>query len=76
MDYLVREGFPEAAKRFADEANIQQVPGETEHIDERVAIRNAILAGDIQTAIEHINDINPDVSCPPFPSRDTPFCND
>lgn len=75
MDYLVREGFPQAAKRFATEANIQQVPGDTEHIQERVEIRNAILAGDIQTAIEKINDLNPDVSHSHSIPRN-PVCND
>lgn len=62
MDYLISEGYPLAAKRFANEANINQVNGDTEHIQERVEIRNAILEGDIQTAIEKINDLNPDVS--------------
>jgi len=61
MDYLISEGYPSAAKRFAFEANIQpQV--DSESITERVEIRNLIYAGDIQSAIEKINDLNPQVS--------------
>lgn len=65
MDYLINEGYPAAAKKFAAEANLQHVSGDLE-IEERVDIRNAILAGDIQTAIEKINDLTPDVSFLPL----------
>ncbi|KAI9675877.1 MAG: hypothetical protein M1822_008886 [Bathelium mastoideum] len=60
MDYLINEGFPSAAKKFASEANIAPT-GDTESIQERVEIKNAIHAGDIQTAIEKINDLNPQI---------------
>ena len=61
MDYLINEGYPSAAQKFAAEANIPPT-GDTESIQERVEIRNAIHSGDIQTAIEKINDLNPQVS--------------
>jgi glucose-induced degradation protein 8 len=57
MDYLVTNGYPSAAKRFAVEANIQP-KADVESIQERVEIRNAIHSGDIQTAIEKINELN------------------
>jgi hypothetical protein len=60
MDYLVSEGFPRAAEKFAKEANIQ-FPLEEESIESRVEIRQAIHAGDIDTAITKINDLNPQV---------------
>jgi glucose-induced degradation protein 8 len=60
MDYLVTNGYPSAAKRFAIEANIQPKV-DVESIQERVAIRNAIHTGDIKTAIEKINELNPRV---------------
>ena len=60
MDYLISEGYPSAAKKFAHEANIQPRV-DSESINERVDIRNAIYAGDIQLAIEKINDLNPQV---------------
>lgn len=60
MDYLVTNGYPSAAKRFALEANIQP-KADVESIQERVEIRNAIHSGDIQTAIEKINELNSQV---------------
>lgn len=63
MDYLVSEGYPMAAKRFALEANIPH-SAEPQSIQERVDIRNAIHAGNIESAIHRINDLNPQVSTP------------
>ena len=60
MDYLVSEGYPEAAQNFAIEANIQPRT-DLESIEERVKIRNLIYCGDIQNAIERINELNPQV---------------
>ncbi|KAJ9298450.1 hypothetical protein DTO271G3_3417 [Paecilomyces variotii] len=60
MDYLVTNGYPSAAKRFAVEANIQPRL-DIESIQERVEIRSAIHSGDIQTAIEKINELNPQI---------------
>lgn len=60
MDYLVSEGYPSAAQNFALEANIQP-RADVESIQERVEIRNAMYGGDIQTAIEKINELNPQV---------------
>jgi len=60
MDYLVSQGYPQAAQNFAREANIQPRAG-VESIEERVEIRNAIHGGDIQAAIEKINELNPQI---------------
>jgi len=58
MEYFVREGFPQSALQFSREANID--PGiETATVQERVEIRNCIHAGEIQTAIEKIIAIDP-----------------
>lgn len=61
MDYLITEGYPSAAEKFAMEANIER---RTDHsfIDQRVKIRESIHRGDLQQAIELINDLNPEVS--------------
>ena len=67
MDYLINEGYPSAATKFAKEANIQPA-ADAESIQQRVDIRNAIHSGDIQLAIEKINDINPQVRCACSPS--------
>ena len=61
MDYLISEGYPSAAQKFAHEANIAPML-DVESIQERVEIREAIDAGDIQTAITKINELNPEVS--------------
>ncbi|KKK25426.1 hypothetical protein P175DRAFT_0502235 [Aspergillus ochraceoroseus IBT 24754] len=59
MDYLVTNGYPAAAQKFALEANIQ--PVNIASIRERVEIRNAIYSGNIQAAIEKINELNPEI---------------
>lgn len=61
MDYLISEGYPSAAQKFALEANIQ-LKVDVNSIRERVDIRNAIYAGNIQSAIEKINELDPEVS--------------
>lgn len=60
MDYLITNGYPAAAKKFAVEANIQ-LRTDLEAIQERVEIRTAIHSGDIQAAVEKINELNPQV---------------
>ncbi|KAL4958009.1 CTLH/CRA C-terminal to lish motif domain-containing protein [Aspergillus filifer] len=59
MDYLVTNGYPAAAQKFALEANIQQL--DVESIQERVEIRTAIYSGNIKDAIEKINELNPQI---------------
>lgn len=61
MDFLVQEGYPVAAARFAEEANMAS-NAENSLIEERVRIKNAIYSGDLQTAIEEINEIDVSVS--------------
>ena len=61
MDYLVSEGYPEAAERFATEASLAPRT-DIDSINQRVEIRNLIHKGDIKAAIEKINDLNPQVS--------------
>ena len=61
MDYLITEGYPSAAQKFATEANIQP-NADLNSIQERVLIRESIHRGDLQAAIELINELNPEVS--------------
>ena len=60
MDYLISEGYPSAAQKFAHEANIAPML-DVDSVQERVDIREAINKGDIQSAIEQINELNPQV---------------
>lgn len=68
MDYLITNGYPAAANKFAVEANIQP-KADADTIQARVEIRTAIHSGNIQSAIERINELNPQVrftlSAPP-----------
>lgn len=65
MDYLIFEGYRTAATAFADEANIDP-SGDGNLLEERLRIRDAIFQGDLQSAIEEINDIDPEVSKSPL----------
>ena len=60
MDYLITNGYPAAAKKFAVEANIQ-LQTDLDSVQERVEIRTAIHSGNIQAAVEKINELNPQV---------------
>jgi hypothetical protein len=60
MDYLITNGYPAAAKKFSVEANIQ-LRTDLQAIQERVDIRTAIHSGNIQVAVEKINELNPQV---------------
>lgn len=61
MDYLVSEGYPGSAEKFAQETNLP-TPVDDESIRERVKVRNAIHAGKADEAIEMLNEIDPRVS--------------
>lgn len=72
MDYLITNGYPAAAKKFAVEANIH-LRTDFEAIQERVEIRTAIHSGDIQAAVEKINELNPQVRIFPTSLFHTPW---
>ena len=77
MNYLINEGYQAAALNFAKEANIEpQVDWPA--MDERNNIRNDIHAGDIQSAIERINTLHPEVSTIERAKSysNFPLCND
>ena len=61
MNYLIIEGYESAALKFAQEANITP-QYQFYDIQDRVQIRSAIHSGDIDTAIQSINDLYPEVS--------------
>ncbi|XP_077987198.1 glucose-induced degradation protein 8 homolog [Glandiceps talaboti] len=60
MDYLVTEGFKEAAEKFKVESGIQ--PNiDLDTLDERIHIRDAIQNGRIEDAIALVNDLHPEL---------------
>lgn len=60
MDYLVIEGYKTAAEEFSKEADIKP-PVDLSSIESRMNIREAIQRGDIEDAIEKVNDLNPEI---------------
>lgn len=69
MDYLIAEGFKEAAERFKSEAGLEvnkmeqmSSSGESaSEIDQRIAVRVAIEEGRIQDAMKLINTHYPEL---------------
>ncbi|XP_019420262.1 PREDICTED: glucose-induced degradation protein 8 homolog isoform X2 [Lupinus angustifolius] len=59
MNFFVTEGFVEAAEKFRKESG-------TEHIDlatitDRMAVKKAVQSGNVDDAIEKVNDLNPEI---------------
>lgn len=60
MNYLVTEGYVDAAAAFQQETGT--APGvQLGSITDRMAIRRAVQAGDVVAAVERVNDLNPEV---------------
>ena len=60
MNYLVTEGFKDAAEKFQVESGTE--PGiDLQTLDQRIRILEAIQCGDIQEAVEMINSYQPEL---------------
>eukprot|EP00879_Flechtneria_rotunda_P005177 GHRR01005459.1.p1 GENE.GHRR01005459.1~~GHRR01005459.1.p1 ORF type:complete len:230 (+),score=84.88 GHRR01005459.1:272-961(+) len=60
MNFLVTEGYVEAARQFEQESGT--APGvELSTIADRVEIRKAVQSGQVEEAIEKVNDLNPEI---------------
>jgi len=60
MDYLVREGYKEAAEKFEEESGVRFAP-KIDKLEEKTEIRDAILQGNVQQAIRLINELYPEM---------------
>ncbi|EFA81705.1 UPF0559 protein [Heterostelium album PN500] len=60
MNYLVIEGYKEAADMFQKESGTKSSV-DLHTIEDRMAIRSAIQRGDIEQGIEIVNDLNPEI---------------
>jgi hypothetical protein len=60
MNYLVIEGYKDAAERFSRETGVTP-SGELAAIEERMHVRAAIQRGALSEAISRINDLEPDL---------------
>jgi len=60
MNYLVTEGFKEAAEKFQVEAGLEPSV-ELNSLDERILIREAVQNGRIQEATQLVNQLHPEL---------------
>ncbi|KAK8941576.1 hypothetical protein KSP40_PGU012223 [Platanthera guangdongensis] len=59
MNFLVTEGYVEAAEKFRMESGTQpEIDLAT--ITDRMAVKKAVQSGNVQDAIEKVNDLNPE----------------
>jgi hypothetical protein len=63
LDYLLLEGFPDAAVEFARETGL---PADVDHatIQERMEIQEAVEEGRVEEAVRRVNELDPEVSLP------------
>merc|ERR1719421_1038806 len=60
MNYFVTEGYVDAAQAFQEESGTE--PGvDLETITDRMAVRQAVQRGDMESAIDRVNDLNPEI---------------
>jgi hypothetical protein len=71
LDYLVVEGFADAAISFAKETG-QPADIDQSLIQERMDIRDAVEEGRVEEAVRRVNELDPEVCHPSFllPTRD------
>jgi len=60
MNFLVIEGFRDAAEKFQHESGTEPSI-DLASIGDRMAIRNAIQSGRIEEGIERVNELNPEI---------------
>ncbi|KAF7562775.1 hypothetical protein G7046_g1357 [Stylonectria norvegica] len=60
LDYLTMEGYPNAAAKFSKEANLQPQQ-DIGSIHARQQIQSCIHAGNIETAIDALNELDPEI---------------
>ncbi|KAF2076802.1 hypothetical protein CYY_001879 [Polysphondylium violaceum] len=60
MNYLVIEGYQQAAEKFQEESGTVSMV-DLNSIADRMAIRSAIQSGDVEKGIEIVNDLNPEI---------------
>ncbi|RIB02595.1 CTLH/CRA C-terminal to lish motif domain-containing protein [Gigaspora rosea] len=60
MNYFVIEGYKDAAEAFSQECGLSPSI-DVDSIQDRMNIRNAIQNGNVEEAIERVNDLNPEI---------------
>ncbi len=62
MNYLVIEGYKDAAEKFSTEAGVAPSVN-LSSIEDRMQIRHAVQSGSVEHAVERVNDLDPEVRC-------------
>ncbi|KAK4340575.1 hypothetical protein RND71_039076 [Anisodus tanguticus] len=65
MNFLVTEGYVEAAEKFRKESGTDP-DIDLATITDRMAVKKAVQAGNVEDAIEKVNDLNPEDKKKPF----------
>lgn len=60
MNYLIIEGYKDTAEKFSKESDTQS-PIDLNTIQDRMDIRSAIQSGQIEKAIDKVNDLDPEI---------------
>lgn len=60
LNFLVIEGYKDTAEKFAKETKTSSGV-DLSSIEDRMVIRGAVHRGEIQDAIERVNDLNPEI---------------
>ncbi|XP_068639776.1 protein GID8 homolog isoform X1 [Aristolochia californica] len=62
MNFLVTEGYVEAAEKFRMESGTEQIADiDLMTITDRMAVKKAVQSGNVEDAIEKVNDLNPEI---------------
>jgi len=73
LDYLLVEGFSDAAISFAKETGLS-VDIDTQSIQQRMIIKEAVEDGRVEDAVRRVNELDPEVCFPPQSTPSTsPF---
>ncbi|KAF4363839.1 hypothetical protein F8388_000504 [Cannabis sativa] len=62
MNFLVTEGYVDAAEKFRAESGTEQIADiDLATITDRMAVKKAVQCGNVEDAIEKVNDLNPEI---------------
>jgi hypothetical protein len=73
MNFLITEGNVEAAKMFEKESGTEAAM-DLSTIQERMEIRRAVQSGQVDVAIDKVNDMNPEVRTSGLEGLKIPCC--
>ncbi|KAB5560561.1 hypothetical protein DKX38_005518 [Salix brachista] len=59
MNFLVTEGYVDAAEKFQMESGAEHIDLAT--VTDRMAVKKAVQCGNVEDAIEKVNDLNPEI---------------